>query len=1136
MTNQINEMFDASLVGNDVIDSIYSTSSQTLNDAMISSYDRVITFGIGKIVEGFKHSTVPHNDELHVFSKESVFCDKPNHCETNGISHPLSFQEAADRDANYQSTFYVSISHTIFSRIDPTTPDKLQYWINQEHQEDKIASRAKRIRTANNETLNWLLGTSNTEKEIDNDEPSKLYTKQFRTDDPSYQKKLQHCFDRCRMSDKDRIKFPFLVKSSVYPKILTFHLPIMSGSVACLGLSEETAASGFLCLSGKTRPMMRFPSSRFGANILSEKDKGVQCRSPHPIDKLRVSSSNITVTSVHEAEYSRSYLTTEIAYSKAKHSFLNVFRAFGIQDNQKIKEMIRFIAYHFFRQNKPIPWNYMEEILEWTFKFHERIDEVDRVESQESAWIYFGCLSESKEIKTEETDFEKAPEIHLTAEQVEQKANATLASSMKKQAKIKQKQERNLRYKQQNLTAAVQESPMEQQIRFGRYFTNKEILPHYGSDQRKDHLVWKSKAWHIARMAVHWMLYLLRDKMVRLPPHMTPYISPDSIDDIANKRIKLAWDPIINGTMKGTLKLVFGTCDQNANTGLNNGENLNMYNVFDVSDSKLDSDKAIMNSFNTGIFKPKTHLTFGGGGGGNDISQQAQQQQAQGNTGNNKLIKDKTGVTQTQNNNNPNSIWSQQQRIQGAVQQVGSGNSAVREIRDDLGVVDIIETPDNKACGVVKPHALYSRLSVDAMPTNKLVEVIHRKCRIYSLDEIFEDIESYYHGNENGDNRMIHVWLNGKCLGLCSAEDAEKLSKYMKKNRYLLMGEAFLSVVNDREQLSLELLTDAGRLVRPLFKAEYVPGLFQMIDNEPLYKKSTFNQLLRSGHVQYLDKAEENAEALIATDIDVLMKLFVKLGPEEYSKLPFTHAEIKSELMLGICSSQVIFAGHNQGPRNTFATAMIKQSIPAYTESRLEQMDGNFQLMHHVTTPLITVDTLDWLRAHDLTASGEMVMMANLCWLEKNIEDSLVLNAETIEKGTFRALQHSTITVVERKIGTGITQTELFTRPELENTLNIKTASYEFIDEDGLPFIGSKLTANHVSVGKVTPLDQPVDQYRFQDVSNLLPTKQSGYVTEVLVTSNLQGQKMTKLLLTKIAQASSGDKFSRSVSFLLSFY
>jgi len=311
-------------------------------------------------------------------------------------------------------------------------------------------------------------------------------------------------------------------------------------------------------------------------------------------------------------------------------------------------------------------------------------------------------------------------------------------------------------------------------------------------------------------------------------------------------------------------------------------------------------------------------------------------------------------VCQNQNPTNISSIFSQQQRIAGNLQ-TGGGQVKARQINGDWGVVDFVETPEGAGCGIIKPHTLFAKSSIHTAPANSLTSLLFTRHPIIPMKQIAADIKELWAEYQAGvaaavaattavpggievqlPPRRVMVMSNGQPLGMLDRHHIQELTDDLRKVRYQFFGDTYLSIVRPNEHNQLCLLSDAGRLLVPLFCANKFDKLFpflgahlskQKVRSEIDLQKDDRNQqdikqtraliehlpwemLLKEGFIEYIDN-EERESILCAMNPED----FYRRSQPKYGGLAFTHLEILPTLILGVCSSQIPFCEHNQAPR-----------------------------------------------------------------------------------------------------------------------------------------------------------------------------------------------------------------------------
>lgn len=163
--------------------------------------------------------------------------------------------------------------------------------------------------------------------------------------------------------------------------------------------------------------------------------------------------------------------------------------------------------------------------------------------------------------------------------------------------------------------------------------------------------------------------------------------------------------------------------------------------------------------------------------------------------------------------------------------------------------------------------------------------------------------------------------------------------------------------------------------------------------------------------------------------------------------------------------------------------------------------------------------------------SGENVVVAIACHTGYNMEDSLIFNKSSIDRGMFRSTSlKKYLSIIQKNQSTA--QDDLFMKPDPTKVTGMRHGSYDKINEKGYAPEESKINNNDVLICKVSPI-QPVysDTERkemkiYKDNSEVYKGHASAVVDRVWTDIyNNEGYKMIKTRIRSERVPRIGDKF-----------
>ncbi|OMJ07383.1 DNA-directed RNA polymerase II subunit RPB2 [Smittium culicis] len=524
----------------------------------------------------------------------------------------------------------------------------------------------------------------------------------------------------------------------------------------------------------------------------------------------------------------------------------------------------------------------------------------------------------------------------------------------------------------------------------------------------------------------------------------------------------------------------------------------------------------------------------------NTISAGLKYSLATGNWGDQKkAMQSRTGVSQVLNRYTFASTLSHLRRCNTPIGRDGKIAKPRQLHNTHWGLVCPAETPEGQACGLVKNLALMAHITVgsDSSPLLLFLE----EWAMENLEEL----------SASSIPDATKIFVNGVWVGI--HRDASRLVSTLLQLRRKLDLSYEVSIVRDAREKELRLLTDAGRVCRPLFVVDNLrllltKNVVRAVEAMDITHKDAvrWHDLLAEGIIEYLDAEEEETAMICMSAVELKeSRMFYEHGIEPpieddlASRIrsrrnvqvhTWTHCEIHPSMILGICASIVPFPDHNQSPRNTYQSAMGKQAMGIMLTSYLQRMDTLANILYYPQKPLATTHAMEYIKFSELPA-GQNAIVAILCYSGYNQEDSVIMNQSSIDRGLFRSIFYRTYQDEEDKQGMRTMGT--FEKPTRENTLRLKHGTYEKLEEDGLIAPGTRVTGDDIIIGKTTPipvdsieLGQRTSNHSKLDASKPLRSTENGIVDQVMLTTNGDGFKFVKIRVRSTRVPQIGDKFA----------
>ena len=469
----------------------------------------------------------------------------------------------------------------------------------------------------------------------------------------------------------------------------------------------------------------------------------------------------------------------------------------------------------------------------------------------------------------------------------------------------------------------------------------------------------------------------------------------------------------------------------------------------------------------------------------------------------------RVGVTQLLDRTNYLSTISHLRRIQSPLSRT-QPNFEARDLHaTHFGRICPSETPEGSNCGLVKNLALSGIISVN-IPSEEIVEKLYDLGTVHFFDaknDLKKDGTRIF-----VDGRLIGYFKDGGQL----AESLRELRRTSKIHPHV--GISFHQSDTEGATKRLYVNCNAGRVLRPLIIIKDNRSLLtQELLDKVTKKLLSWNDLLRMGVLELIDANEEE-------------NCYVTLNEKETKK--YTHLEVFPPSILGAGASIIPYPEHNQSPRNTYESAMAKQSLGFSTPMMNTSTYVRQHLMLYPQTPMVNTKAMKLLGLEDRPA-GQNCVVAVLPFDGYNIEDAIVLSQPSVDRGLGRTFFFRVYDTEAKQYPGGMRDN--FEIPNAEDNIRGYKGekAYRLLEEDGVVASEATVKGGDILIGKTSP-PRFMEEYREfestgpyrRDTSIGVRPSETGVIDTVVMTQSNEGGKMYKIRARDMRIPEIGDKFA----------
>lgn len=406
-----------------------------------------------------------------------------------------------------------------------------------------------------------------------------------------------------------------------------------------------------------------------------------------------------------------------------------------------------------------------------------------------------------------------------------------------------------------------------------------------------------------------------------------------------------------------------------------------------------------------------------------------------------------------------------------------------------------IETPEGTNIGLRKNLALLARVTTEV---------------IINLNSFINQLKQIGLSKENGE---YDVLLNGIFMGKADMKFVQEFKEKRRNNEI----NKFISITYDKYAKIIHICTDSGRIVRPLIVVKNNKPLLTLEHLKLIEEgKLSFLDLVKEGIIEWIDAAEED-NTLIAMNMEQL-----KESEDKYDYL-----EIDPLAMFGLITALVPFANHNQTSRLNRGSKTQKQAIGLYTSNFPLLTDTDVSLLHYPQKPIVRSMAYDF---GGFWPAGQNVIVAVTPYYGYNMEDAIIINKGSIDRGFARSHYFRPYTTVEMRYSGSLK--DKITIPEKDVKGYKSEKLYRHLEDDGIAYVEAEMDEQDVVIGKVSPPKFMIEMEELtiekikKENSVSIREEEKGIVDSVFLSMDANGDKIVQVRTRDLRIPEIGDKFS----------
>ncbi|MBI4175936.1 MAG: DNA-directed RNA polymerase subunit B [Candidatus Aenigmarchaeota archaeon] len=360
--------------------------------------------------------------------------------------------------------------------------------------------------------------------------------------------------------------------------------------------------------------------------------------------------------------------------------------------------------------------------------------------------------------------------------------------------------------------------------------------------------------------------------------------------------------------------------------------------------------------------------------------------------------------------------------------------------------------------------------------------------------------------------RVADVYYNGKYIG--EVKSPHHFVDDVRKKRRLNLLSQQLNISFHPKFNEIRINTDHGRVRRPLIIVENGKPKLQPDHVKQLKQgKVSWRYLMEHGLAEYLDADEEE-------------NTYIAMYPEDVTK-DHTHLEIDPLAMLGSSAALIPFPEYNRGDRINYGAKMVGQAIGLMISNFHVRLDTKFNTLTYPQVPIVKTSISRMVEEYP---EGHNIVVAIMSYDGYNLNDAIVMNRSSVERGLFRSFYFRTYETVKKRYWGG--QEDEIAIPDHGIKGHRGDEAYKDLGQDGIINTETVLASDSVLIGKISPLRFLSSEDFMGDIENKRETAvtvrhgERGIADKVIISETTDANQLLKVRVRDERVPELGDKFA----------